>query len=140
MFLSSEGCGRDTSCRWFAPQSQHPLPAALARVAGPTWPGVRCALRGAIASNGFRSPHDRRGTPRESTLALGALASGAWHHAEIQAAEASAGDCAARQAAIASFDRTVSRAEALAAALRRDLERCALAQAIMARELGADFR
>jgi len=46
----------------------------------------------------------------------------------------------ARQAAIASFDRTVARAEAFAAALARDLDRCAVAHAIMARELGAGLR
>jgi len=44
---------------------------------------------------------------------------------------------AARQAAIASFDRTFARAEAFAAELARDLDRCAAIQAVMAREFAA---
>jgi len=40
-----------------------------------------------------------------------------------------------RQAAIASFDRTLARAQSLTAELRRDLERCAMFHAAMAREL-----
>jgi len=40
-------------------------------------------------------------------------------------------------ASIASFDRTLARAEAFAAALARDLDRCAAIHAVMARELAA---
>src|SRR5208337_3659156 len=55
-----------------------------------------------------------------------------WYRRRKQARE-----MAARQAAIASFNRTFARAEAFATALARDLERCAAAHSIMARELGA---
>jgi hypothetical protein len=44
---------------------------------------------------------------------------------------------AARQAAIASFDRTFARAEAFAAALARDIDRCAALHVVMAQELAA---
>jgi hypothetical protein len=55
-----------------------------------------------------------------------------WYRRRKQARE-----LAARQAAIASLDRTFARAEAFAAALARDLDRCAALHMVMARELAA---
>jgi hypothetical protein len=94
--------------------------------------------------------NDTSGKARGRTLALRALATRTWDHAKTPGAKAmacgrdialdmvqavQAREMAARQAAIASFDRTLARAEAFAVALARDLDRCAALHVVMAREL-----
>jgi hypothetical protein len=64
-------------------------------------------------------------------IALG-ISRSTWYRRRKQAREA-----ATRQAAIAFLDRTLARAEAFAAQLARDLERCILAHRAMAQERAA---
>ncbi len=96
--------------------------------------------RGSFILPGGKKDHDSRGTPREGSVALRVLAQGAWDHAETQGGtpvacrrdlaldlvQAAQGytEREALAAVAARSQVMFERAEALAVALARDLERC----------------